>query len=897
VPGSKRSSQIQQLTRPTILVRSIHSAGIVFAIMSAFEAVKMAVFPSIHIWPSHGITILFASSLAGVAVLIMLVKQEQINHRAGSVEARYRLLFECSPTGAYLISSDGRVLDCNLSFCRIFGYSKREELIGRSIDRLFPSAAEHSFYLSLLKAGEALENVEHCLQRRDQTQIWVLHSAVRVSHEDTSGMPAVRGTMIDITEKRRAEFKEHQLAAIVRCTDYAVLALSPDGIIETWNGGAERIFGYSAQEVVGRSIGIIAPPDRSGEYLTILEKVRSGTEVEVETIRRRKDGKLLDLALSANAIRDRNGNQIGVAAILRDIRDRKRAESALLQSAAQYRLLFEKNPVPMWVFDRNNLRFLAVNKAAIHQYGFTEGQFLNMTIADIRPEASVTALLRAHEKRATGLHRSGEWQHRTHDGRILDVEIVSHTLEFEGHDAELVAAYDITERNRAEKQIQLLAFSDPLTQMPNRTLLRDRLDNALATARRRNEKIALLHLDLDHFKAVNDTLGHATGDALLKEVAERLRACVRDPDTVARTEGDGFLIILNGIADLPDAGSAARRIKEAVGTSCELDRQRIAISSSIGIAVSPDHGSTTDLLIKNAESAMYSAKEEGRNAIRFFTSEINGRALELFRLEREMRSALEQSQFFLVYQPQIDIASSRIVGLEALLRWRHPELGLVPPDRFIPMAERNGLIHPIGEWVLRTACIQMCSWQSQGLPMVPVAVNVSAVQFRADGFGAQVCEILAETGLAPDLLELELTETMLFSNVAAVHECVRDLQAAGIKIAIDDFGTGYSSLGYLKQFRVNKLKIDRSFIRDIPGDHDDEVITQAIISMARSLKLTVIAEGVETDAQMSFLKDHGCDQIQGYWFSRPTSPEEIVSRLRSEYFGHRVRSATVAALL
>jgi diguanylate cyclase (GGDEF)-like protein/PAS domain S-box-containing protein len=850
--------------------------------MSAFEAVKMAFFPSIHIWPSHGMTILFASGFAGVAVLIMLVKHEQINHRVGSVEARYRLLFECSPTGAYLISSDGRILDCNLSFCRIFGYSKREELIGRSIDRLFPSAAEQSFYFSLLKKGEALENVEHCLQRRDQTEIWVLHSAVRVSHEDAPREPAVRGTMIDITENRRAEFKEHQLAAIVRCTDYAVLALSPDGIIETWNGGAERIFGYSAQEMVGRSISIIAPPVSSDEYVTILEEVRGGTEVEVETIRKRKDGKLLDVALSANPIRDRNGNQIGVAAILRDIRDRKRAERALLQSAAQYRLLFEKNPVPMWVFDRNNLRFLAVNKAAIQQYGFTADQFLNMTIAEIRPEASVTALLRAHEKRTMGLHRSGEWQHRTHDGSILDVEIVSHTLEFEGHDAELVAAYDITERNRAEEQIQLLAFFDPLTQLPNRTLLRDRLDNALATARRRNEKIAVLHLDLDHFKAINDTLGHASGDALLKEVAERLRACVRNPDTVARTEGDGFLIILNGIADLPDAGSAARRIKEAVGTSCELDRQQITISSSIGIAVYPDHSSTPDLLIKNAESAMYSAKEEGRNAIRFFTSEINGRALELFALEREMRSALEQNQFFLVYQPQIDIGSSRIVGLEALLRWRHPELGLVPPDRFIPIAERNGLIHAIGEWVLRTACIQMRSWQSQGLPMVPVAVNVSAVQFRSDGFGAQVCEILAETGLAPDLLELELTETMLFSNVAAVHECVRDLQAAGIKIAIDDFGTGYSSLGYLKQFRVNKLKIDRSFIRDIPGDHDDEVITQAIIGMARSLKLTVIAEGVETDAQMSFLKDHGCDQIQGYWYSRPASPEEIASKLISD---------------
>jgi EAL domain-containing protein (putative c-di-GMP-specific phosphodiesterase class I) len=257
-----------------------------------------------------------------------------------------------------------------------------------------------------------------------------------------------------------------------------------------------------------------------------------------------------------------------------------------------------------------------------------------------------------------------------------------------------------------------------------------------------------------------------------------------------------------------------------------------------------------------------------------------GKALELLALESDMRTALDHNEFFLVYQPQIDILGGRIVGLEALLRWRHPDLGLVPPDRFIPIAERNGLILAIGEWVLRTACIQTRSWQTQGLPIVPVAVNVSAVQFRSEGFAAQVRDVLLETGLSPELLELELTETMLFSNVGAVHECVRDLQAARIKIAIDDFGTGYSSLGYLKQFRVNKLKIDRSFIRDLPGDRDDEVITQAIISMARSLNLTVIAEGVETDAQIAFLKDHGCDQIQGYWFSRPVSPEEIASKLQ-----------------
>lgn len=1118
------------------MARSIGAALMAFAIMAIFEMAKTPIFPSVQIWVSHGITILFSSALAGVAVFVMFTRHERANHHTASIEARYRMLFESSPMGAYLISHDGRILDCNLSFCRIFGFSTRGELIGQSINRFFPSAAAQSYYFSLLRAGKPIENVEHRLQRNDKREVWVLHSAVSVSQRtDGDGRPSIRGTMVDITNKRESEYKEQRLAAIVRCTNYAVIALTADGIIEAWNRGAEQIFGYTPGEVLGRSIGIIGSAEKPNEHLKILEQVRGGADVEIETVRLHKSGQLLEVVLSVSAIHDRAGQMIGVAAIIRDMRDRKQAERALLKSEAQYRLLFENNPIPMWVFDRSTLRFLAVNQAATRQYGFSSDEFLNMTIADIRPEESVSALLSAHEQSVRGLRRAGEWQHRTREGTILDVEIVSHSLSFEGQDAELVAVYDITDRNRAEEaarkaeqnyqsifenavlglfqadlsgrplavnhalaemhgfespqqmlseitdvgaqlfvdpseldrlsrsleggdvrgaeadvyrrdggqtrvrinlrasrdregrpiliegavedigqqiraeaalslktmlleaqaettidgilavdrddrillvnkqfgrqfgipeqllrsgddlpvrefvlrqvgnpvafsekvndlyrhpeeksrdevrlkngrsfdrysaplidsaarnwgriwyfreiterkaadeQIQLLAYFDALTRLPNRTLLRDRLDNALAAARRRNERVALLHIDLDQFKAINDTLGHAAGDTVLKKIAERLRASVREPDTVARIEGDGFLVILKGVADLPEAGAAGRRIKEAIGKACEVDQQQIAITSSIGIAVHPDHGQSADILIKNAESAMYSAKDEGRNAIRFFSSEINGKALELLALESDMRTALDHNEFFLVYQPQIDILEGRIVGLEALLRWRHPDLGLVPPDRFIPIAERNGLILAIGEWVLRTACIQTRSWQTQGLPIVPVAVNVSAVQFRSEGFAAQVRDVLLETGLSPELLELELTETMLFSNVRAVHECVRDLQAAGIKIAIDDFGTGYSSLGYLKQFRVNKLKIDRSFIRDLPGDRDDEVITQAIISMARSLNLTVIAEGVETDAQIAFLKDHGCDQIQGYWFSRPVSPEEIASKLQ-----------------
>lgn len=419
--------------------------------------------------------------------------------------------------------------------------------------------------------------------------------------------------------------------------------------------------------------------------------------------------------------------------------------------------------------------------------------------------------------------------------------------------------------------------------MPNRRLHHERLEHAISGARRRSGNVAVLHIDLDQFKTINDALGHLAGDSVLQQIAARIRGSLREPDIVAKGDGDSFLVTLNDVVDLAEAGVAARRIRDCIEEPVEVESEQVNLAASIGIAVHPAHGLNADELIKNAEIAMYGAKEDGRNAIRFFSYDVNGKALEQLAIERELRTALERNELFLVYQPQLDLATGKIVGMEALLRWNHPVLGNIAPDRFIPIAERNGQILAIGEWVLKTACVQTRQWQVDGLPVVPVAVNVSAIQFRSDGFASHVRDVLVEAALSPDLLVLELTESMLLSNVAAVQESVRNLQSAGIRIAIDDFGTGYSSLSYLKQLRVDKLKIDRSFIRDVPGDRDDAVITQAIISMATSLNLKVIAEGVETDEQMSFLREHGCDEIQGYWFSKPVLPEQMANRLEAEF--------------
>ena len=373
-------------------------------------------------------------------------------------------------------------------------------------------------------------------------------------------------------------------------------------------------------------------------------------------------------------------------------------------------------------------------------------------------------------------------------------------------------------------------------------------DNALADARRQKYKAALVFLDLDRFKDINDSLGHSVGDLLLQEIAKRLKAWGREQDTVSRLAGDEFLILLTHIKDLPDAAVATERLMDAMTAEFGVQGHSVNVGCSVGISVFPDHGADVETLIKNADAAMYCAKDGGRNIFRFFSEEMNAQVAERLTLEKSLRLALATEELFLMYQPQMDIATGRITGLEALLRWQHPELGLVPPDKFIRITENSGLIVPIGEWVLRTACSQAQKGQNEGLPAVTVAVNVS--------------------------------ESLLLENAELTLSVVQELKAMGITLAIDDFGTGYSSFSYLRQFRVSKLKIDGSFIRDVAVNPDDAAITTAILSMAKSLRLKVIAEGVENEAQMLFLRAHQCDEIQGYYFSRPLAVDKAADRLR-----------------
>lgn len=452
---------------------------------------------------------------------------------------------------------------------------------------------------------------------------------------------------------------------------------------------------------------------------------------------------------------------------------------------------------------------------------------------------------------------------------------------------------DITERKRAEEQIRTLAYYDTLTDLPNRIMFKEHLGKALARSRRRNTLIAILILDLDRFKRINDTLGHTLGDQLLREVANRLVHSVRKEDmisrhvydesaaSVARLGGDEFAIMLADVESVQIAAKVARRTLDLLSAPISLEKQEVFATASIGITVFPFDGEDVETLLKNADTAMYHAKSEGRNNYQYYTKSMNASAFENLALENSLRRALEREEFVLYYQPQVDIDSGKIVGVEALIRWIHPEMGLISPVQFIPLALETGLITQMDEWGLRVACLQNKAWQEMGLPPICMSVNVSSHQFRQKDLTKTVARILSETRLDPRYLDIELTESTIMENAEETVNTLHALKDMGIRLSVDDFGTGYSSLSYLKRFPLDTVKIDRSFIKDITTDPDDEALTRAILAMSNSLKLKVIAEGVETATQLRFLAANGCDEFQGYLFSRPIAADEITKLLKA----------------
>jgi diguanylate cyclase (GGDEF)-like protein/PAS domain S-box-containing protein len=685
---------------------------------------------------------------------------------------------------------------------------------------------------------------------------------------------------------------EASYGGLLEATPDALVVVNADGEIVLSNVQAEKQFGYRSTELLGQPATSIIPEGFVGQHMhgarepsdALTQQTSGGIELQG----RRKDGSTFPVELRLTSA-GMEGTLL--TASIRDITARKRAEANLLQKSEELnRAQTTLNCIGDAIVYTDlmaNITFLNPVAAKMTGWSLQEapGRRLAEVFRIVAPasddgvNAADFAIL---HQRVAPLPTRCVLVRR--DGFETQIEIsVAPIHDCQGQVTGAVTVFRDTSAVQAmAQQMAHAATHDFLTGLPNLMLLSDRIGQAIQVERRSKKRVAVLFLDLDGFKYINDSLGHPIGDRLLQSVAKRLVNCVRSSDTVSRQGGDEFVVLLSGVPGLEDAADMARRLLRAVKGGHSVDEHDLHITTSIGVSVFPDDGNDAESLIKNADTAMYQAKENGRQGFQFFKPAMSLRAVERRSIEEDLRRALERQEFSLCYQPKVSLTTGRIVGAEALIRWAHPTRGALLPAQFIPIAEESGLILPIGNWVLREACAQARAWADEGLPAMSMAVNVSAMEFLGENFLDGLFAVLDETRLPPSCLELEVTESVLMKRVECAAEILRTLRRTGVRVAVDDFGTGYSSLSYLRNFPIDTLKIDQSFVRHIANGGDDIAIVTAVIGMARSLKLQVVAEGVETKQEMEFLRAHQCGQAQGYYFSRPVPPEQFRHLLRTE---------------
>jgi len=771
--------------------------------------------------------------------------------------------------------------------------------------------------------------VEYRIRTKSGAEKWLWEKGYGV-FDATGKLLNLEGFITDITDRKLAEQAlwqaETNYRSIVENAVEGVFQTSADGRYLIVNAMLSRIYGYDSPEDLIANLTDIrqqlyVDPTRRDEFARLMQDQGAVWGFESQIYRR--DGSIIWISESARALYDEHGNLTGYEGTVEDITSRKQSEielqrrdtllqgvaeatshllthpnlevaipdilAILGQSAATDRVhLYENHPHPKTGELVRSLRFEWMQEKTSLQSIRLDWQNLPYSNGI---EHWYSALSLGHTVKSTVRDLPAPEQQLFNQSGILAVLMVPIFVDtyFWGYigfnqcetewqwtaieESSLVAiAASIgaaIKRQRTEEQMRHQAFHDALTGLPNRALFNYRLPQAIDHARQMNELLAVLFLDLDRFKTINDTLGHAVGDRLLQQATDRLSWCVRQKDTIARWGGDEFTLILPAIKTTDEAASVAQRISTALKPAFYLEGHELYITGSIGIALYPTHGKDAQTLLKHADAALYKAKARGRNTFQFYNSTINSQATELLTLDSSLHQALERNEFTVYYQPQINVSTGEITQMEALLRWQHPRLGLVSPKTFIRLAEENGMIMPIGEWVLRAACFQNRIWQAAGLPATRIAVNLSARQFEQPDLVDRISQILQETGLEANYLELEITETAAMRDVDFTTTILQRLQGMGIRIAIDDFGTGYSSLTYLKKFPLDALKIDQSFVRDLTNDADDRAIIKAIITLARGLHLNVVAEGVETQEQQEQLRSLNCHEMQGYWLSPP----------------------------
>ena len=672
-----------------------------------------------------------------------------------------------------------------------------------------------------------------------------------------------------------------------------LLASSADGIVAydrelrhvAWNPSMEELTGVAASEALGKDAFELFPHLREQGFRLILERALAGDVVSAPDVSwpvsRRGISRWLSGSFSPR--RGADGSIRGVVGVLRDVSMRRQAEEALLSIAPEFRCLVEQSLVGVYLIQDGRYRYVNPKLAAI--LGYTQEELLAVDhVVELVAEADRPEVLSVMRSWNEGNREPVRLTFAAIPkvGEPVEVEAYGCATEFQGRPAAIGTLSDVTNRKRSEAQLVEQAYNDPLTKLPNLVRFMERLQLELAQAKRHKRKLAVVYVDLDSFKLVNDSWGRGTGDRLLKSLALRLKRRLRQFDTVARVGADEFVVLMPEVRQPDDMSAIATKLLSIVRHPFQLDGRTVQVTASVGISTFPDDGENAETLLRNAEAAAQRAKEVGRNNFQLCTPELTARAIERLALQNGLQVALEQKQFLLHYQPLVSLGTGRIVGLEALVRWQHPEKGLVMPASFIPLAEETGLILPLGEWVLRTACRQTKIWQRAGLPELRIAVNFSARQFRERDLVRMVAQALADAELEPRYLEIEITESIAMEAAESVVANLNTLRSMGIGIAIDDFGTGYSSLSYLKRYPVTSLKIDRSFITDLPTNPADAGIVRAIVEMAHGSRLSVVAEGVETKEQFAQLQLCGCDEIQGFWVSRPLNPAGVDQHIADE---------------
>ena len=809
-------------------------------------------------------------------------------------DVMYRLLVEgVIDYAIYMLSPEGIVSNWNAGARRAKGYT-RDEIVGKHFSCFY---SEEEQALDIPARGLETARAEGRFEaegwriRKDGSKFWA-HVVIDAIHDDGELVGFAKITR-DCTEQRQLrldrEAQERRFRLLDEgVTDYAIYMLDIDGNVASWNAGAERAKGYTQAEILGRHFSCFYSLEEQAAGLPQrgLATARDTGKFQSEGWRYRKDGSRFWSSVLIDAIHDENNAIIGYAKITRDVTERREQEERLLEAkelAEQYSeqmkslsvfldMVVSNIPSSVIVKDAVSRKILLANRQAERLFGSTSHDMMGKRPHDCLsgPVSDYFDQLADEALRAEGVHRHEEQIETVHGMRALRTS----TLTVHGSDPRsryvMLIADDVTDENAAHAQIHFMAHHDTLTGLPNRRMFRQRLNEALQSSSANSQSAAVLCLDLDNFKMVNDTLGHQFGDELLRALTTRLSNVLRDRDTLSRLGGDEFAVVLPHMARLEDVERTAMRLIEAVRPEFSVDGQTVSVGLSIGIAMAPGDHTGADTLRRYADLALYDAKRNGRNQFAFFTPAMAEAARKRRLIEMDLRDAIMARQLQLHYQPIIDSAGRSITGYEALMRWQHPVNGIIMPLEFIPIAEETGLIHEVGAFALHEACVEAMTWQTGQT----VAVNLSPVQFKNSAFVSSIESALHQSGLPPQRLELEITESVLLENSEANIETLRKIKALGVKIALDDFGTGYSSLSYLRSFPFDKIKIDKSFTRDLDTSREALAIIRAINGIGRSLEIPTTAEGVETSDQLDQLQTEGCSHFQGYFFGKPLPAKE-----------------------